>query len=63
MEGSVDAVLVGSSDTVGAGGFIRFLLRGATRSGEGGGCGSAAATPKDNSKPSEDAFCEMFSRR
>jgi hypothetical protein len=55
LEGFVDAVLVGSLDTVGTGGCIRLLLRGATRSGEGEGCGSAAST--------EDTFCEVFSCR
>jgi hypothetical protein len=49
--------------TLGAGGRIRLLLRGATRSGEGEGCGSAASTPKDNGKPPEDIFCVYYSSR
>ena len=40
-----------------------MLLRGVTRSGGGEGCGSAVPTPKDNGKPSEGTFCEMFRRR
>jgi hypothetical protein len=61
LEGSVEAVLVGSLATLGIGGFIHLLLRGVTRSGEG--CGSAASTPEDNGRPPEDTFCEMFSPR
>jgi len=63
FEGSVEAVLAGSLATLETGGYIRLLLRGVTRSGGGEGCGSAASTPEDNDKPSEDTFCEMFSRR
>ena len=63
LEEFEDAVLVRSLDTLGTGGCIRLLLRGATRSGESEGCGFAASTPEDNGKPSEDTFCEMFSRR
>jgi hypothetical protein len=63
LEGFVDAVLIGSLDTVGIGGCIRLLLRGATRSVKGEGYGSTASTLEDNGKPSEDTFCKMFSRR
>jgi hypothetical protein len=63
LEGSVETVLVGSLATLGTRGCIRLLLRGVTRSGEGESCGSAASRLEDNGKPSEDTFCEMFSRR
>ena len=63
LEGFVDAVLIRSLDTLGTGSYIRLLLHGAIRSGEGEGYGSTASTPEDNSKPSEDTFCEIFSRR
>jgi len=62
LEGLVNAVLVGSSDTLGTGGCICLLLRGVIWPGGGEGCGSAASTPEDNDKPSEDTFCEMLSR-
>lgn len=63
LEGSVETVLVGSLATLGTRGCIRLLLRGIIRSGEGESCGSPASRLEDNGKPSEDTFCEMFSRR
>jgi hypothetical protein len=59
LEGSVEAVLVGSLATLGIGGFIRLLLHGVTQSSEG--CGSAASTPEGNGRLLEDTFFEMFS--
>ena len=61
LEGFVEAVLVGFLAILGIGGFIRVLLRGVTRSGEG--CGSAASTPEGNGRSPEDTFCEMFNPR
>jgi hypothetical protein len=63
LEGFEDAVPVGSLDMLGTGGCIRLLLHGVIWSGEGEGCGSVASTPEDNSRPLEEAFCELFSRR
>ncbi len=57
LVGFVEAVLARSLATLGTGGCIRLLLRGVIRSGEG--CGSAASTPEDRSKPSKDTFCEF----
>ena len=56
FEGSVEVVLDGSLATLETGGCIRLLLRGVTWLGGGEGCGS------DDGEPSEDTFCEMFSR-
>ena len=58
---SVEAILVGSLDTIGTGGYIQLLLRGATRVGD---CGtSALSTPEDTSKPLKDLFLEIRGRR
>ena len=62
LEGFVDAVLIGALDTVGTGGYVRLLLRGATQLGEDNGSGSAISTPEDSSKLSEDTFCKVSNR-
>ena len=62
-EGPIGTVLVGSLATPGIGGFIRLLLRGATRSVETETCGSAAPKPGDDGKVPDETFCEMFGCR
>ncbi len=54
LGGFIDAVLIDPYKRERGRGTDPLLLRGPTRSGED--CGSAASTPEDNGKPSEDIW-------